>query len=532
MDVYRISEDGKHQLVLSEQPSYWGKFLRYDYHSFNFSDVKEEGMYFIQMKDTRTNPFKISTDVYDRNVWQPVIDYFLPIQMCHMRVNENYKVWHGLCHQDDALMAPVSLNHFDGYYQGASTLTQYKPMDKVPGLNVGGWHDAGDDDLRVESQAGEIYILALAYEEFKENHDGTSIDQSKKLVEINEPDGKNDFLQQIEHGALTVISGYQNLGRLYRGIICPELDQYVMMGDVANQTDNTFYTSQPGFKSIPDSKQPDDRWVFTEDNPSREYSVAAYLAAASRSLKGFNDTLSAACLNTSEELWAKIREPRNRGEWISKIHASNELFVTTGNEKYKSFLLNFSDTTAKYIAQTGWFTVKTLLLMNNRKYSEKISKALTGLASRIKDQGNETPYGVPYRPQIWGAGWGIQDFGVEQYFLYKSFPELFPKEYMLNALNFVLGCHPGENTASFASGIGSKSVTAAYGYNRADYSYIPGGVVSGTALIRPDLPELKDFPFLWQQTEYVLGGGSSNFMFLVLAARNVMSEYGVQNQIK
>ena len=26
-----------------------------------------------------------------------------------------------------------------------------------------------------------------------------------------------------------------------------------------------------------------------------------------------------------------------------------------------------------------------------------------------------------------------------------------------------------------------------------------------------------DFPFLWQQAEYVLGGGSSNYMFLVLA---------------
>jgi endoglucanase len=91
-------------------------------------------------------------------------------------------------------------------------------------------------------------------------------------------------------------------------------------------------------------------------------------------------------------------------------------------------------------------------------------------------------------------------------------------------LEFVLGCHPGENTASFASGVGARSMTTAYGYNRADYSYIPGGVVSGTALIRPDFPELKDFPYLWQQAEYVIGGGSSNFMFLVLAANQLASE--------
>jgi hypothetical protein len=91
-------------------------------------------------------------------------------------------------------------------------------------------------------------------------------------------------------------------------------------------------------------------------------------------------------------------------------------------------------------------------------------------------------------------------------------------------LNFVLGCHPGDNTASFASGVGAKSATRAYGYNRADYSYIPGGVVSGTALIRPDFAELKEFPFLWQQTEYVLGGGESNYLFLVLAADAVLNK--------
>ncbi len=46
--------------------------------------------------------------------------------------------------------------------------------------------------------------------------------------------------------------------------------------------------------------------------------------------------------------------------------------------------------------------------------------------------------------------------------------------------------------------------------------------MSGTALIRPDFPELKEWPFLWQQTEYVLGGGSTRFMFLVLAVRDLM----------
>ena len=136
----------------------------------------------------------------------------------------------------------------------------------------------------------------------------------------------------------------------------------------------------------------------------------------------------------------------------------------------------------------------------------------------VNKQAAETPYGVPYRPHIWGAGWGIQRFGVAQYLYHQAWPQHADFNVVLDALNFVLGVHPGENTISFASGVGSKSPLVAYGVNRADWSFIPGGVISGTALIRPDLPELKDWPFFWQQTEYVMGGGATNFMFLVLAA--------------
>jgi len=112
---------------------------------------------------------------------------------------------------------------------------------------------------------------------------------------------------------------------------------------------------------------------------------------------------------------------------------------------------------------------------------------------------------------------------MEQYFLHTAFPEVFPKDLMLHALDFVLGCHPGPNNASFVSGVGSRSTTVAYGFNRADWSYLPGGSVSGTALIRPDFPELLEWPYLWQQTEYVFGGGTTDYLFLALAADHLLN---------
>jgi len=523
--LYKISETGDHTKVLSGVPIAWGQFLRYQYYKFDFSKVVEEGMYFIVYQNTKTNPFQISSEVFKRHVWQPTLEYFLPIQMCHMRVNEKYRVWHGLCHMDDALMAPIDTNHFDGYLQGNSTLTKYKPFEQVPGLNIGGWHDAGDDDLRIESQAGETYILSLAYEAFKVNHDNTLIDHKKHLVEIHQPDGKADLLQQIENGALSVVAGYKTLGRLYRGIICPTLEQYVLMGDVSNQTDNLHFNAvlKDGEKTSSESSIFDDRWVFTENNPGRELATSSHLALASRALKGFNDSLSLECLKIAEELW-RITPTVNNRSINEKVHAAIELFISTDNLVYSDYIINNEKVIFDNISSLGWIIGRAMPKLADSKFKASIKLAITKYAEQITELQKETPYGVPYKPHIWGAGWDIQDFGVKQYFLHTSFPDIFPKEYMLNALNFILGCHPGDNTSSFASGVGSRSMLTAYGYNRADYSYIPGGVVSGTALIRPDFPELKDFPFLWQQAEYVLGGGSSNFMFLVLAADKVFEK--------
>lgn len=493
--------------VLRKPCKKWGNFLRYKYYHFDFSEVQQEGLFQVQFGEYKSTMFQISNQIYDRGVWQPVLEYFLPVQMCHMRVQEKYRVWHGYCHADDAKMAPLNRGHFDGYKQGESTFTKYKSGVAVPGLNVGGWHDAGDFDLRVESQTGECYILSLAYENFGVNYDATTIDQKNHTVEIHQPDGKNDILQQIEHGALSVIGGYKSLGRLYRGIICSNLRQYVLLGDSAAMT-----------KGI--SGDDDDRWVFTEQNPTRQFMASAHLAAVNRSLKGFNDELSNDCLYASRELFDKTKPDNEKWCMNSRIQAAVELYITTEEEKYAKVLHDSEDYILDNTDSTGWMICRVLKIFSDA-FKEKFRDRLKKSKADLDKKCSENPYKVPYKPFIYGAGWGIQGLAFGYYFLHKTFPDIFEKDLLENSLHFILGCHPGLNTASFASGIGTKSMTTAYGINRADWSYVPGGVVSGTALIQPDFPELLDYPFLWQQAEYVLGGGSSNFMFLVLAVKSL-----------
>ncbi|SHK75511.1 N-terminal ig-like domain of cellulase [Reichenbachiella agariperforans] len=520
--LYRIGQEGK-SLVKEVNPENWGEFLRYQYRIFDFSEIKEAGLYTVQFGAQETHAFQISKELYDRNIWQPVLEYYLPVQMCHMRVNEKYRVWHDYCHLDDARMAPVNTNHFDGYIQETSTLTEYKSGEIVPALNQGGWHDAGDYDLRVESQIGTIRNLAWMIEEFGINYDATMVDPYNQLVEIHQPDGKSDALQQIEHGLHSVLAGYRSLGRLYRGIICPTLRQYVMLGDASAMTDNLFYDPAlaKGDRTARNSSLSDDRWVFTEENPRRELHVISGLAAASRVLAGYNDDLATESLVAAEALYDLI--PDDTSLATAKSIALSELILSTGKRKYIDELLTLQPQIVKNIEKCGWAIGRVMDQANDRKFRKAIDGAVQTYHNQLKTaQKADSPYGVPYTPNIWGAGWSIQRFGVEQYFFYKGWPEICTPDFTLNSLNFVLGVHPGINTSSFASGVGSKSVTVAYGVNRADWSFIPGGVASGTALIRPDLPELKVWPFFWQQTEYVMGGGSTDYMFLVLAVQDIL----------
>jgi hypothetical protein len=151
-----------------------------------------------------------------------------------------------------------------------------------------------------------------------------------EMVEIHRPDGKNDILQQIEHGALSIVAGYQNLGRLYRGIIENNLRQYVHLGDAATMTDGRKYNPalKNGALNATESGVLDDRLVFTENNPMRELTTARCLAASSRALKGFNDTLSVQCLNIARALYNSV--DNNASPWIGtmKLGTAVELFLT------------------------------------------------------------------------------------------------------------------------------------------------------------------------------------------------------------
>ena len=522
--------------VLTRPLKPWGRFLRYDYAVFDFTDVQEPGVYVVVCGDGQTAPFRIGNDVYKNGVWQPTLETFFAAQMCHMRVVDRGRIWHGLCHMDDALQPPPNLDlaYIEQYQQGPTTDTPYAADQHIPGLDRGGWHDAGDFDLAAGSQAWATLMLALVRENFGLDTDQTTIDPRQREVFLHVPDGKPDILQQLAHGAENLLSGYRVAGHSFLGISDPSLEQYHSQGDAGSVTDNRVFDPALAPDGVtPDrSGRRDDRLAFTSRDTGVEYRVAAALAAAGRTLAGFDDALAKECLDTAIKAWdyehshSPVHQPSAavppRPD-EQEVMAAVELLLSTREPRFAErlkTLLPFIEANAKAI---GWTAARAVPAVGDAEYARRVGATLSRYGKELDGELAKNPFGVPFEPHVWGVTWSIQNYAVQQFFLNKAYPAEFPRENVLRVLNYVLGCHPASNT-SLVSGVGAHSLMVAYGTNVNDWSHIPGGGVSGPALIRPDLPELKEpFPFLWQQTEYVMGGAST-YLFTVLAADRMLGE--------
>jgi endoglucanase len=523
--VLRITPDGEYKEAFRGEIKPWGKWLRYQYAHFDFSTVREPGLYAIEYAGHINGPFRIANNVYE-GIWRPSLDIYLPEQMDHVKVREGYRVWHGASHLDDARQAPVNYTHFDGYAQGPSTDSPFAPGEHIPGLNVGGWYDAGDYDLRTQTQASVITDLALAWESFGISSDDTTVDEKSRYVQIHKPDGIPDAIQQIEHGVLALLAQYKAVGHAMPGIVEPTLEEYTHLGDAASKTDGLIYSARLGLLEIDGgySGVPDDRWAFTTHTTPLNYAAASSLAAASRVLRGFVDKIAAECLETAERVWneehkqppALFRSFNTTGGELrdEETKAAVELLAATGGgEPYRTRLKELLPVIPERFGSLGWIAVRAIPFMD-AEFKSSLAATARDYKAKLDESLSKNPYGVPIATGAWGGSGQAAGFAVQMYYLHQAFPDVIGSEYTLRGLDYVLGRHPVSNV-SYVSSVGAQSKLIAYGNNRADYTFIPGGMIPGVVIVQPDFPELKeDWPFLWFENEYVV----DTTMTFILAA--------------
>lgn len=412
--VLRLLPTGEYQQAFTGEVKPWGKWMRYEYAHFDFSAVHEPGIYVIEFADQRSAPFRIAQNVYD-GIWRPSLETYLPVQMDHVKVREAYRIWHGASHLDDARQAPINYTHFDGYAQGPATDSPFSPGQHIPGLNSGGWYDAGDYDLRTQTQAQVITDLALSVEKFRLNFDNTTIDEKARYVEMRKPDGVPDAIQQIEHGVTLLLAQYRIFGHAIPGIIEPTLQEYTHLGDAASQTDGRIYSAKLGPLETDGiySGVPDDRWAFTTHATPLNYDAIASLAAASRVLGAYDKNMAAECLQVAERVWKKehaqapalFHSFNTTGPDLQtgEIRAAVELLIATkGGDVYAQRLKELLPAIDQRFTWLGGTAVRAIPFMDV-DYKNALASSTRELKAKLDAVLAQNPYGVPIATGTWGG---------------------------------------------------------------------------------------------------------------------------------
>ena len=525
--LMRIREDGSTEQAFVGDVTTWGMYYKYNYVKFDFSAVRQPGVYFIQYGTTKTNDFLIDEHVYDK-ITDATTDVWVPIHMNHMYVNEGYRTWHGEPFKEGYLQAPES-DHFDLHHQGATTDTKYKPYELIPGLNVGGFFDAGDFDIETGSNISVVQNFIRAWELFKPQRDETFVSQQQRYVDLHRPDGIPDILQFIEHGVLNLVAQAEQIGHMAQTLSNSVLDNYHHLGDAVSITDGLHYDSElKPYEISADGKRsgtPDDMWAFTTRSPNLDLQAATMFAAASRALHGYNNDLADRALKQSkrltEEANALIAQRRdndnrrdNRRERHADLGTNLQLFAATGEKNYRDiFLQNIWTALDRNIANTMQTALDAVPYMDN-EYKQKLRPYVVKYNDYIRDFDTQNPYGVPIGLGNWAGVNAVLNFGITVNYAHIYFPDIVAKDEVYRVSNWLYGCHPYHNY-SFVAVVGAaRPKQVFYGNNRADFSAIPGNVAPGLLFRKPDhFENFDDWPFLWGQNEGTIAGNTQYIIF-------------------
>ena len=524
--VHKVDDMGKATEVFSGKIVSWGDYYKYHYVKFDFSSIHTPGVYYIQYGDYKTNHFLIENNVYDK-MTDATSDIWIPIHMNHMFVNEAYRVWHGEPFKEGYLQAPPNTDHFDLHWQGPTTDTKYKGLELIPGLNIGGFFDAGDYDIETGSNIGVVQNLVQTWEYFKPLRDQTFVDQKQRYVDIHRPDGIPDILQYIEHGTMHLVAQAEIIGHMAQTLSNSVLDNYHHLGDASTITDGLPYNPNLGpYEVAPDGRSSgvkDDMWAFTSRNPSLDLRAATMFATASRALDGYNNDLAARALKQSKRLLKEATElianqpPQTRtggGGGSADMATNLQLYITTGEKQYVDKFEELLWPALERNTSTSILTALHAIPHMDASFKEKLRPYVVQYKEYIDQLENENPYGVPIGLGNWAGSGGVVSFGTTCCFAHKFFPDIIGVEHALKATNWLFGCHPYHNY-SLVSAVGTVRPKAVfYGNNRADFAAIPGNVAPGILFRQPDhFENYDDWPFLWGQNEGTIGGNTNYLIF-------------------
>lgn len=459
-----MKKNGKSWSKIAElKPSKpWTRWSK-DFVQFDFSTVADAGKYMITYGANSSVEFEIADDIY-RDLAKNTLSYFMPFQMCHVRVDRGGLAKHKLCHMDDGQRVIPGKPTFDFFrdYEDTETLT---PPGGHISADIGGWHDAGDNDINTAVTSYCTMLMSWAVEDFGSDQDVYAIDFDKRVVR-NKKNGIPDLIEQIAWGAEWLLRMQRTHdGGVFAGIIASSPDRYYQIKPVNETTDGIVGNE-------------DDRDIYTHTTTQHQLKFIAGMSAAHRALREDFPELSAKCLSAAKSAWDYFTSHERR--WLHgpydfagkeneqlMLCAAAEMYKTTGEKKYltfckkniglalkvKSYREAFSDPWG------SWFALPFLARIADadKQLARKTKKGVKKWLKLFGKEENQSPFGT-YFSYIW-HGWGSNTNLAGTYVCYsifeRAFPDIVPKDRKLRYLRWIVGLHPGPDF-SFISGAGVK----------------------------------------------------------------------------
>ncbi len=269
----------------------------------------------------------------------------------------------------------------------------------------GGWYDAGDFGKYVVNAGISVGTLLSFYENFNDFFADSSI-----LIPES-GNGENDLLDEVKYELDWLKTMQDEDGGVFHKLTTLSFDAFIMPEDATR-----------------------DRYAIGKSTASA-LDFAAVMAMAGRIYTNYDSAYAADCVARAENAWAwakanpaiYFKNPSDvyTGEYgdgnVSDefIWAAAELFITTGEAEYKSYLESKSGS-LNYWGTPGWPNVQPMASLSLATRANGLSESMlnsirNSVVSTSDKWLNEiaaSPARIPVFGYYWGSNSGIANIGV------------------------------------------------------------------------------------------------------------------------
>ncbi len=449
----------------------------------DFSSIKDTGIFYIQIKSQKSEPFAIKPNIYNKYYYKVLKGLFY--QRCGMDLEPKFagKFSHKKCHLNDAII----LNE--------------KGKPEKHKNTTGGWHDAGDFGKYSNNAAYTLGYIFLSYLLWgnKMQNDNTNIPESGNNIP--------DILDEAKYELLFLLKMQREDGAVYHKLTPKDYSDLIM------PEDNT-------------SK----RYIMPVTSVSTA-SVGACFATASIIFKNFDSQFADTLLNRAKLAWSfmkkqkKILKCKNPPGVVTSGYfddnpsdeffwLASALFINNpDNNNYKTEIINYIKNHKLFSKPGFWNNMENfgsfLLLLNNKLISQSnyntIINALQNYTTTLIHKMDIDPFGIGLDSSeyIWGSNLYVMDNG----FILSTASTILKnkklKHYAQNCINYMLGLNI--NKKIFITGSNNNEVKHPHhAQSIADNikEPVPGLVIEGAnknlhddetlwKILKPDTPPAK-----------------------------------------